>query len=90
MAYEIYACSDKARAKIEATEDKFGLDEAKHHRIKYPFHDMHIGSAFAVPFAEGSEASVRNCASAYARKTGKKFTVIRHNEAGVLEVARIQ
>ena len=90
MAYDLYPCSPKARAKIETETDEFGIEGAKHHRTKYPFQYMRIGDAFAVPYAEGSEASVRNCASSFARKTGKGFTVIRHNEAGVLEVARIR
>lgn len=91
MNYKIYDCSDKARKKIaEGVEDKYGVESLlSHHRSKYPLPLLHIGQAFAVPVAEGLDASVRNAASIYSKKTGKKFTIIRHKDAGVLEVARI-
>lgn len=90
MTYSIYECSPKARAKIESEEDKYGVDSAlNHYRSKYPLPLLRIGEAFAVPFTEGLEASVRNSAAIYGKKTGKKFTVISHKKAAVLEVARI-
>lgn len=92
MNFEIYECSQKAKAKIaEGTEDQAGVDtKPGHHRTKYPFAQMHIGQAFAVPMGSGLETSVRTAASIYAKKAGKGFTIIKHSEAGVLEVARIK
>ena len=90
MQYEIVECSPKARAKITSEEDAYGIETSlQHQRSKYPWPLLHIGKSFIVPFAEGNEASLRNGAVAFAKKTGKKFAVIRHNEYSCFEVARI-
>lgn len=90
MTYAIIECSPKARTKIVSFEDAIGVeDEATHQRQKYPWPLMKIGQSFTVPLAEGNEASLRNGAAQYAKKTGKKFTVIRHGEYNCFEVARI-
>ena len=90
MQYAIVECSPKAKEKINSYEDTKGIEALPtHQRAKYPWQAMKIGQAFAVPLAEGNEASLRNGASLYAKNSGKKFTVIRHGELGCFEVARI-
>lgn len=90
MAYEVIECSPKARGKIASFEDAIGTEtELSHQRSKYPWPLLKIGQSFTVPLAEGNEASLRNGAAQYAKKTGKKFTVIRHGEYACFEVARI-
>jgi hypothetical protein len=90
MTYQIVESSPKALAKVETTEDKFGIDETlSHQRSKYPWPLLRIGQSFTVSIIEGNEASLRNGAVAYAKKSGKKFTVIRHAEYSCFEVARI-
>jgi len=90
MAYEICDASPKAKAKIASYEDTKGVEaQLTHQRALYPWPMLAIGKAFAVPLAEGNEASLRNGAASYGKKTGKRFTVIRHSEHGCFEVARI-
>lgn len=90
MSYSIVDCSPKARAKIVSFEDNKGVeDELPHQRSKYPWQLLKIGQSFAVPLAEGNEASLRNGAAQFSKKTGKRFTVIRHAEFACFEVARI-
>jgi hypothetical protein len=90
MTYELIECSPKAKAKIKNYEDAIGVEEeASHQRQKYPWPLMKIGQAFTVPLAEGNEASLRNGASQFAKKTGKKFAVIRHGEYSCFECVRI-
>lgn len=91
MAYEIYESSPLAKSRIEGETDCFGLEEpSPNHRSKYPFGRLKIGQSFAVPISEGNENSLRGGASGYGKRVGgKKFTVIKHREHGVFEVARI-
>lgn len=90
MKYEIVKCSPKAHCKILSFSDEHGIelrDENK--KQKYPWHQIKIGESFAVPFSEANEASLRNCASKFSKKTGKKFAIIRHGEFNCFEAARI-
>jgi len=90
MSYNIVDCSPKARSKIESFEDTKGVEDAlTHQRSKYPYQLLKIGQAFTVPLSEGNEASLRNGASQHAKKSGKRYTVIRHAEYACFEVARI-
>lgn len=89
MEYQVIEASPKAKAKIQSYEDAIGIEASDHQRQKYPWPFMRIGQAFAVPLAEGNEASLRNGAAQYGKKTKKKFTVIRHAEFNCFEVARI-
>ena len=90
MSYEVMECSPKARSKIKSFEDALGVDaELTHHRSKYPWPLLKIGQSFAVRLSEGNEASLRNGASQFSKKTGKKFAVIRHSEYGWFECVRI-
>lgn len=90
MTYELIESSPKAKAKIKSYEDAIGVEtELSHQRQKYPWPSMAIGQSFTVPLAEGNEASLRNGASQFSKKTGKKFAVIRHAEYSCFECARI-
>lgn len=91
MAYEIFDCSPRAKAKIaeDAEANAKPVELEKHYRTKYPFGNLSVGQCFTIPFAEANELSVRNAASIYAKRTEKKFCVLRHNEHACLEVARI-
>ena len=90
MSYEVMECSPKARSKIKSFEDALGVDaELTHHRSKYPCALLKIGQSFAVWLSEANEASLRNGASQFSKKTGKKFAVIRHPEYGWFECVRI-
>lgn len=91
MNYEIVESSPKAKEKIKNYEDAIGVEDVpEHQRAKYPWPCLAIGQSFTVPLSEGNEASLRNGASQYAKKTGKKFTVLRHAQYSCFEVARIQ
>ena len=91
MQYEIVDCSPKAKTKIKSEEDKYGMKTSlTHQRSKYPWPLLQIGKSFIVPFAEGNESSLRNGAASYAKKSAKKFAVIRHNEFSCFEVVRIK
>lgn len=90
MFYEIIECSPKALAKIKSLKDTIGVEEEfTHQRQKYPWGFLKIGQAFTVALSEGNEASLRNGAAQYSKKTGKKFTVIRHGNYACFEIARI-
>lgn len=91
MTYEIIESSPKALAKVEATEDAYGVEnELTHQRAKFPWQLLKIGQSFAVPVSEGNEASLRNSASQFSKKTGKKFAVLRHSDLQLLECARLR
>lgn len=88
MKYLIGGCSPQAREKIKSeveTDDSFpSLLWAK-----YPFGQLKIGQCFAVPFEVGKEKSLRALATQQKAKTGKVFTVIKHTELKIFEVARV-
>lgn len=91
MAYEVIECSPLARARIETQTDAFGTETpSPHHRTKYPFGLLKIGQCFTVSYDEGNEGSLRAGAATYGKKAGgKKFTVIKHADRRLIEVARI-
>lgn len=89
MTYEIKECSPQAKAKIKTHEDKVGISINEHVLTKYPFDSLHIGQCFTIPIAEANEFSLRITASSRGKKTGKKFSVIKHAAFNCVEVARI-
>ncbi len=89
MTYQIVDCSPKAAEQIKSYEDAFGTSLKEHHLTKYPFDQMKIGKAFAVPMTANKESTIRVSASAKNRATGKKFVVVKHIESNVFEVARV-
>ena len=91
MAYEVIECSPLARARIETQTDVFGTEPpSPHHRTKYPYALLKIGQCFTVSYDEANENSLRGGAANYGKKSGgKKFTVIKHAERRLIEVARI-
>jgi len=91
MAYEVFEASPQAKARIETQIDTFGITEpSSHHRVKYPFDKLAIGQCFTIPIAEANEVGLRSSAVAAGKRSGgKKFTVIKHREHAIIEVARI-
>ena len=89
MTYQIFDASPQAKAKIKSENDAIGTSCNEHHRIKYPFDELKIGQCFTVPIAEANEASLRLTAFNRSKKTGKKFSVLKHRDFGCVEVARI-
>ena len=89
--YYVYPCSEKAKDRITTYEDKLGIDimESVDWRRIYPWRYMYIGYSFAVPFKKCDEKTLRVNAVKAGKKLGKKFTVIKHIEHCVYEVARI-
>lgn len=89
MDYPIYTSSPKALKLIQSYQDDKGTSVNTHHSSKYKFEQLAIGFSFAVPIAEGKETSLRRLATEYGKKLGKKFSVLKHQEIGMIEVARI-
>jgi len=56
---------------------------------KYPIDDLQPGTCFTIPVAEANVKSLKTLASKHS-KNGKEFTVITHEEMGVVEFARIK
>lgn len=88
MSYAITECSPQAKAKI-TSQVGAPAEVNKHHRTKYPIDQLNIGQCFCVPIAEANETSLRLTATKRGKATGKKFTVIKHTDFAVVEVARI-
>lgn len=57
---------------------------------KYPFRDLQVGESFIVDLATCKEGSIRSVASILSKGGELKFTVCRHVEDNVLEVARLK
>lgn len=55
---------------------------------RYPFKDLQVGKSFTVPIAEANVASLQSLCSQRS-KDGKVFKFIRHDDMGVIEVARV-
>ena len=80
MAIEIVTMSPQAEA--------FAKAKAKSLALVYPFDDLQAGQSFTVPKAEANLGSLRAIASRKS-KGEKRFVVIKHEELGVVEVARV-
>jgi hypothetical protein len=89
VSYPVHEASPKAKAMIaEGTAPKGDMFVNTHHRSKYKFEQIEVGYCFTCPLTE-SETSLRNLAGRYGKKLGRKFAVLKHNDFGVFEVARI-
>lgn len=89
MRYEIFDCSEKAKAKIESTLDIVGTKEGDY-RAVYPLSELKIGQSFQVAISNDlNEGSFRTNLSKRGKRLGKKFCMIKHYEFGVYEIARI-
>lgn len=87
--YPIQPCSPTAAAKISPDATDI-VGTSTRSREKYPFSDLVIGTAFAVPMAEiTNETSFRVTVSVRGKKLGKKFAVVKHADVNLWEVARI-
>jgi hypothetical protein len=91
MQYPIGPCSSRARVFIETTEGEPTKppDPEDKRRFKYPFDQLEIGQAFPVSFGDSLDTSLRTAATSAGKKLKKKFTVIKHKQYNVYEVARI-
>ena len=89
MKYEVVESSPKAKELIKTTEDKIGVTVEVAAQTRHPFDRMHIAQSFAVPYDGSNENSLRSLASMKSKKTGKRFTVLKHDDLRVFEVARI-
>jgi len=89
MKIQITEASPEAKAKIKNYDDDKGTFINDHHRTKYPFDELKIGYCFAISVDDAFEASLRITSSNHGKKTGKKFTVIKHKDYKLFEVARI-
>lgn len=93
MLFEVVQSSPKAEAMIKSREDALGIVTQRHALAKYPYDQLHIGQSFIVQLdGEVNEGSVRLGASQRSKKTGKKFSVLKHAESPYgrcLEIARI-
>ena len=91
MENKIVVSSPQALALIKTQTDVFGVnDVSPHHRTKYPFDALPIGQSFTLPIEGTNEASLRNQASAWKKRSGgKTFAVLKHSEYACFEVARI-
>jgi hypothetical protein len=87
---QIDNCSPEMAKKIKSYDDAIGTFVNIHHRSQYPFDSLKIGQCFWMPLAEANEPSIRLSASNAGRKTGKKFSVMKHRDSGTIEVARIK
>jgi hypothetical protein len=83
---EIFDASPQAKALIpEGLEPKADTNVSN---AKYPFDRLPVGKCFLLPLDKG-ENYVRVLTSKNAKKLGKRFTVIKHAEHSVFEIARI-
>jgi hypothetical protein len=89
MSYAIVEASPQAKVKVETKTDVFGVQPSSHHRAKYPLSELGLGQCFTVPFADLNEVALRSSVSLFAKKTGKRFTVLKHTNLKLVEVARI-
>jgi hypothetical protein len=91
MSFEILPASPEAMRKIKCEiVDKGDTFKNEHHRARYPFDSLKIGECFTFKIGEFSESSVRLSAFNVGKKTAKKFTVIKHKDLDLIEVARIE
>lgn len=91
MSYQIVESSPAAKAKIRSYIDPENKPVFKNTNslCKYPFDELVIGQSFCVNFDDVKESSLRVNTSMKNRNTGKKFTVIKHEEFKLFEIARI-
>ena len=88
MMYQIQACSPQAKQKIKSPIDKVGVIQTEDMVGKYPCAIMRIGECFTVPMADTTRSRIGVVANYYSKR-GKRFCVIKHDEHGVYELARI-
>lgn len=84
----IYSCSEKAAEKITSYTDTVGTSDDLANS-KYPWRRLKIGQCFTIPIGEVEQSTVRGLASSKGKLMNKKFTVIRHDDQNLYEVARI-
>lgn len=91
MNYAVVQCSQKASMKINKTRAQPDAPAYVNTSalVKYPIDQLEVGQAFAVKYEDSHEGSLRTIVYVRGKKDGKKFTIIRHNDIGVYEVARI-
>jgi len=85
----ILPSSERAKRKIVSYTDPIGPKFEIANQTMYPIDRLLIGFSLAVPFNEANEKSLRVLTSIKGRKTGKRFTVLKHDDVQLYEVARI-
>lgn len=87
----IHDCSPIAEARIHSYDDKFHVKELGHLRYDcvYPFAAMHIGQSIALPISLNENTLRSRVSMQNSKSGGKKFTLIRHDDIGFYEIARI-
>lgn len=80
MSIEIVASSPKAQemAAKKPVEKR-----------NYPFEDLNVGQSFTTKIAETNVKSLRVMASQKS-KDGKRFVMVKHDDLGICEVARVE
>lgn len=89
MPYGIFECSARAKAMIDPNAKPDQSAALAGAPSKYSLETLLIGQAIAVPYDAVKESSFRVYVTRQGNKLKRKFTVIRHDEAKVYEVARI-
>lgn len=85
MSFEIMQSSPQALAVA---------NEASEQQAKYPFDKLEVGKSFTAPLSEVNWKSLRTCVyqrntRERANGTGVEFKFIKHDDLGVVEVARV-
>lgn len=85
MSFEITNSSPQAQAAVK---------EAAEMQVKYPFDKLQVGQSFTAKLSECNWKSLRICvyqhnARQRANATGVEFKFIKHDELGLVEVARV-
>jgi hypothetical protein len=86
MEIEIKPFSPKA-AELQTKNEKSATKGLAYNPI-YPFDKLEVGQCFTVPISANKEASLQVIASRKSKK-GRTFRMIKHENLGIIEVARI-
>lgn len=91
MDYAIVECSQKASMKINSNPEQQVAPTYVNKSVntKYPIDELEVGKAFLIPIADCKESAVRVLIATRGKKDGKKFCMLKHENYGVFEVARI-
>lgn len=89
--FQIWPCSDKAKTFIDLNNLGLGeVETTQHSNTKYPWGQLRIGDAFAVPYDSGvTRPSLESTHRHVGIKTSKRFKVISHKNLKVWECVRI-
>lgn len=87
--YDKYQCSPQMAGRIETYEDLVGVSEDKPN-AKYPWNSLGIGMCFVInATSEVEQSTLRTLVSSKGKALKKKFSVLKHEDQQIFEVARI-